>query len=133
MENIFVDTSAIYALLSGDETESGKAVSVWEAMLDQGDRLVTNNYVLGEAMTLLQSRIGFAPVHAFRANILPFLQVEWIDEKKHSRIVERLLNANRRQLSLVDCSSFETMRQAGITRAFTLDEHFREQGFTVIP
>jgi predicted nucleic acid-binding protein len=33
----------------------------------------------------------------------------------------------------VDCVSFEVMRRLGIRRAFTLDEHFREQGFEVVP
>jgi predicted nucleic acid-binding protein len=46
---------------------------------------------------------------------------------------EQLLTADRRQLSLVDCSSFETMRRLGIKKVFSFDEHFREQDFEVIP
>jgi predicted nucleic acid-binding protein len=44
-----------------------------------------------------------------------------------------LLAANRRSLSLVDCTSFEVMRQAGLDTVFTFDLHFREMGFKVIP
>jgi predicted nucleic acid-binding protein len=44
-----------------------------------------------------------------------------------------LLAANRRSLSLVDCTSFEIMRQAGLDTAFTFDSHFRELGFKMIP
>ena len=47
--------------------------------------------------------------------------------------VQDVFAANRRQLSLVDCSSFETMRRVRIEKVFTFDEHFREQGFEVIP
>lgn len=133
MEKIFVDTSAIYALISGDETQAGRAVPAWEAALERGSALVTNNYVLVESIALLQNRTGLASVHAFQSSIMPFLQIAWIDEKIHSTIIHRLLTANRRQLSLVDCTSFETMRQLGIEQVFTFDEHFREQGFTVIP
>jgi predicted nucleic acid-binding protein len=32
----------------------------------------------------------------------------------------------------VDCVSFETMRRNGVTRAFALERHFRQQGFSVI-
>jgi len=39
------------------------------------------------------------------------------------------LTAARRQLSLVDCISFEVMRRRGIKTAFTFDDHFAEQGF----
>jgi predicted nucleic acid-binding protein len=133
MEKIFVDTSAIYALISGDEAQASQAVPVWETMLEQGSTLITNNYVLVEAIALLQNRTGLASVHAFQSTIMPFLQVIWIDEKTHSSIIEHLLTANRRQLSLVDCSSFETMRQLGIEQVFTFDEHFHEQGFTIVP
>jgi predicted nucleic acid-binding protein len=45
----------------------------------------------------------------------------------------RFLTAHRRGLSLVDCTTFEVMRNLGLTRAFTLDPHFAEQGFEVIP
>jgi predicted nucleic acid-binding protein len=44
-----------------------------------------------------------------------------------------LLAANRRLLSLVDCTSFQTMRLRGISRVFTFDHHFKEYGFEVQP
>jgi predicted nucleic acid-binding protein len=43
-----------------------------------------------------------------------------------------LLVANRRDLSLVDCTSFEVMRRNGLEVVFTFDPHFHEQGFQVI-
>ena|GEM_PF-3548981 len=47
--------------------------------------------------------------------------------------VSALLTSGREQLSLVDCVSFELMRQLGIRTAFTFDRHFEEQGFTCLP
>ncbi len=44
----------------------------------------------------------------------------------------RPVAAGRRQLSLVDCVSFEVMRRIGLNRAFCLDPHFEEQGFEVL-
>jgi len=44
-----------------------------------------------------------------------------------------MLAAARKKLSLVDCVSFETMRLLGVTAAFTLDKHFKEQGFMCLP
>ena len=40
--------------------------------------------------------------------------------------VAALLAANCRQLSLVDCTSFQAMRQLGIATVFTFDAHFVE-------
>jgi predicted nucleic acid-binding protein len=42
------------------------------------------------------------------------------------------LEANRRGLSFVDCTSFEVMRQRGVQQAFAFDGHFEEQGFKVL-
>lgn len=61
------------------------------------------------------------------------LTIEWVDEAQHQTIVQTVLTTNRRQLSLVDCASFETMRRLGIETVFTSDSHFREWGFDVIP
>jgi predicted nucleic acid-binding protein len=35
-------------------------------------------------------------------------------------------------LSLVDCTSFEIMRQTRFEKVFTFDPHFSEQGFIII-
>jgi uncharacterized protein len=43
-----------------------------------------------------------------------------------------VLAAARRNLSLVDCVSFELMRRLGIRRVFCFDPHFAEQGFELV-
>ena len=133
MEKIFVDSSALYALISTRDQNLELAVTTWESVLQQGNTVFTNNYVLVECFTLIQSRLGIEFARALQTNIVPFLQVDWIAEQQHASIVQDVLTANRRQLSLVDCSSFESMRRLGIDHVFTFDEHFREQGFEVIP
>ncbi|HJS20387.1 MAG TPA: PIN domain-containing protein [Anaerolineales bacterium] len=133
MEKIFVDTSALYALISTRDQNLALAVTTWEGALQQGNILFTNNYVLVECFSLIQSRLGIEFARALQANIVPFLQLDWISEQQHASIVQDVFTANRRQLSLVDCSSFESMRRLGIDQVFTFDEHFREQGFEVIP
>jgi predicted nucleic acid-binding protein len=133
MEKIFVDTSALYALLSTEDQNITRAVKTWKDSLERGDLLLTNNYVLLESFTLIQSRLGIEFTRALQSNIIPFLQIDWIGEQQHISSVNDVFTANRRHLSLVDCSSFESMRRLGIEKVFTFDEHFREQGFNVIP
>lgn len=132
MEKIFVDTSALYALISTQDQQIKLAAATWQEALERGDILFTNNYVLVECFALIQSRLGVEFARALQSNIVPFLQVDWIGEQQHVSIVNDVFTANRRQLSLVDCSCFETMRRLGINKVFTFDEHFREQGFEVI-
>ena len=130
---IFVDTSAIFALLDIGNRDNPAAVLAWENFLDNSAKLVTNNYVLVECFSLLQNRLGLTAVIQLQSKIVPYLEIEWLDEQQHSNAANHVLSANRRNLSLVDCSSFQTMRRLRIESVFSFDAHFKEQGFTIIP
>lgn len=129
----YLDTSALYALMDRAEARHQLVARAWRDLLDQREPLVVNNYVIVETVALLQRRIGLSSVRDFIENILPLVQVEWMDEVSHLASVASMLAANRRDLSLVDCSSFQTMRQQGIERVLALDPHFSEQHFQVVP
>jgi predicted nucleic acid-binding protein len=72
-------------------------------------------------------------IDSLNKEVLSLMDVAWVDENQHQSAWATFIQANRRQLSLVDCSCFESMRRLGIEKAFTFDEHFQEQGFQVIP
>jgi predicted nucleic acid-binding protein len=131
--NIFIDTSAFLAVLNANDLFHSAAKASWEEILASNSTLFTSNYVLLETTALLQHRFGIEAVRLFESDILPILEIAWVDEAIHKRGMSALLVANRRNLSLVDCTSFEVMRKVGLDAAFTIDPHFRELGFTVIP
>lgn len=130
---VFVDTPAIFALLDMESDDHQSAILTWENFLQEDAKLVTNNYVLVESFALLQSRLGLSAIIQLQSKIVPFFDVEWINEQQHFEVINQVLGANRRNLSLIDCSSFHTMRHRSIETAFTFDKHFKEQGFTVVP
>lgn len=130
---IFVDTSAFYALLDGDDAGHARALKSWEGKPPGEGGLVTTNYVVLESMALLQSRLGMPAVRVFRDAILPLVRVEWIDEALHAQAMSAFVAADRRGLSMVDLSSFENMRRLGIRSVFTFDRHFRQYGFETVP
>ncbi len=129
---IFIDTTAFFAVLDEDDQQHASALNLWISLLEQKSKLSTNNYVLLETIALLQRRIGITAVMDIR-KITPLLHVDWLTADQHSVAVNYLIATNRRQLSLVDCASFETMRRLGIHQVFTFDKHFTEQGFEVVP
>lgn len=130
---VYVDASAMLAILHAEDTNHAKAIETW-LNLAQGEMdLVCNNYVLVEVFSLLQRRYGLEKARALQERIVPLLEIDWLGEDLHADAVNSLLTANRRQLSLVDCSSFATMRRLRIESVFTFDEHFKEQGFKVLP
>jgi len=126
---IFVDTSAFFALLDRDDANHQKAKKIWSDLLNSENTFITSNYVIIESFALIQHRLGLEAVRGFQEDLLPLINVEWINAETHRLGVSALLAASRRKLSLVDCVSFETIRRLGIKTAFTFDPHFEEQGY----
>jgi uncharacterized protein len=131
--SIYIDTSAFLALLNANDLFHPPARKAWNEFLNAGSMLFSSNYILLETSALLQHRFGIEAVRLFAGDLLPVVEILWADQLLHAQGLGALLAANRRDLSLVDCTSFELMRQKGIKRVFTFDPHFREQGFEVLP
>jgi len=129
---IFADTSGLYALLVNNDYMFVRARENFVYFAENNVQLVTSSFVLVETVALLQSRVGLEPVQDFNAKILPLLDVIWVDNVWYSRAVQRLISQNKRQVSLVDCLSFEIMDTLEIKTAFSFDKHFEENGFTLL-
>lgn len=129
---VFIDTSAFFAMLDGDDEYHNTAASVWKYMLNNNIGLVTSGFVLIETFALIQHRLGLPAVQGFYENIYPLLVVEWTVESDFEAGAASVLSAQRRDLSLVDCVSFVLMRRMGIHSVFSFDKHFSEQGFEEI-
>jgi predicted nucleic acid-binding protein len=130
---VFVDTSAFYAILDKADSNHDRAGAFWERLLRGSATLITTNYILLETSALLQHRLGLAALRGFHEDVAPLLEVTWISELRHQGGLGAVLMAGRKKLSLVDCVSFQTMRETDVRTAFCFDNHFKEQGFTVVP
>lgn len=128
---IFVDTSALYALLLPNDAAHRKAVQIFQRLKSAHEGLVTTNYVVLEAGSLLQSRSGIEAVKRLD-DLLSVVNVHFIDDSLHQTAMQELFAQSRRQVSLVDCSSFVFMRRAGIRRAFAFDDDFKRSGFELL-
>jgi predicted nucleic acid-binding protein len=129
--SVFVDTSALLALLDADDAHHADALGAWEGLADQGAALVTTNYVVVETIAVVQHRLGLAAVRALLREVMPLIDAIFIDEATHGAATTALIASGRRHLSFVDCVSFEAMRQASIRTAFAYDRHFDDTGFTL--
>lgn len=133
MSAVFVDTSALYAVLDRDDRNHPLAARGWNRLLDGiADDTVegcTHSSVLVETTALVQHRLGMPAVRALHDLLVPVLEVVWVDPQLHRRAVAALLAADRRDVSLVDWTSFEVMRERGIDTAFAFDDDFAARGF----
>ncbi len=130
---VFIDTSAFLAILDADDKYHKKASEKWAEFISSEETLFCNNYILVETFALVQNRLGMEALRTFNDDILPLVNIDWVEESTHKAGVSALLTASRKRLSMVDCVSFETMRRLEIMKVFTFDLHFTEQGFQCIP
>lgn len=122
----------LYAALDTSEARHGEAGRALDRALGE-EPLITHNYVVVEATILVRSRLGAAATRVLTEDLLAPVRIEWVTEELHRAATGAMLAAIERTISLVDWTSFELMRQAGIHRALALDRHFEEQGFSTVP
>ena len=127
---ILVDTSAIYALAAQEDSVHSRAVAAMARAIEDDEELLIHSYIVSEAASLLQRRLGLAVLLAFLERMDSFT-VHWLSAGDHAEAAKLLAARGRRQLSLVDCASFVVMRRYGITHAFAYDGDFEREGFTL--
>jgi len=129
---VFADTSGFFAVLDGADDNHGEARAAWEAFPFGSEPLITHSYVCSETFGIVQRRLGVDAVRVLANELLPRVEIVWVDALLQRRAVEALLAAGSRRVSLVDHLSFELMRLRGIDTAFAFDDDFLQAGFRLL-
>jgi predicted nucleic acid-binding protein len=124
---VFVDTSAVYALLDTGDSNHERALRATARLL--GEELVTHSYVVVEVLSLVRRRLGAGAAARLIDEVLPAIEVTDVDASLRSRALAAFRAATGSDVSLVDRTSFEFMRQRGIRRAWAMDSDFATEGF----
>jgi len=129
---VFVDTSALYALMDADDDAHDRAKAALRQIGETED-LITHAYVAVEALALVQRRLDARAVRRMATDLLPLMATLPVDESTHEAAVSALLAALPTRVSLVDLVSFQVMRDRSIARVFTFDADFEKAGFRTLP
>src|SRR5438105_4255094 len=134
MRQLFVDTSAYFALADRRDENHEVAVRVIHQITRERAELLTTNYVIAETHTLLLNRIGYATalrvIEDLYKSQTRIYRVGEAEERKAFAIVRTYAD---KEFSLVDAISFATMERFHVTHAFTFDHHFAQYGFLLLP
>lgn len=128
---VFVDTSALYALLDEDDRFHASAAEVFRSA--GGQELATHAYVLVETLALVGNRLGFGAVEQLIAALLPVINVSTVDDTLHAQSIAAFRAGRTTAISFVDRVSFAFMRQRGVEMAFAFDADFAAEGFRLVP
>lgn len=130
---VYVDTSAFLALANLQDQNHQAATSTWMGLGRKKEHLVISNYVMIETIALLHARFGTQEVEEYLREILPVIEVVWAGVNDHlSAVTAMLAHPGKRGPSLVDCMSFQVIRERRIADVFTYDRHFDGRGYKMI-
>lgn len=132
MTRVFVDTSAIVALLVRTDAAHNVARAGFAELRQRDAALVTTSYVLVESYALLGRRVGLEAVEALSRSLGPLFETVWVDAQLHEQALDWLLARKQRDLSLVDAVSFAVIRARRIDQVMAYDRHFAAEGFTLL-
>ena len=129
---VFVDTGAWVALRYGRDQYHARARTLLRKLRAQDIGLVTTEWVLGEAVTLLKARgavdHAIALGEAIHAGRLGHLVESTFDRRR--RAWDLFVRYRDRRVGWVDCASFAVMEELGVRQVFGFDSDFTRAGFT---
>lgn len=119
--NLFVDTSTFFAAVDAGDERHAEA----RLVLSRGEALITSDYVLAEAWSLIDLRLGWSAAERFwggvRQGAVEIEDVVPADLEVAWSIGEDFPGQG---FSLTDRTSFAVMLRLGIHRAASLDKDF---------
>ena len=135
MRQMFVDTAAWVAAADSRDTAGSAVRDARDQWLSSGGMLTTTDYVIDETLTTIRFRLGLDAAEAWWLQIdgSTRLRIEPIDEPRRERARTLFFRYRDKDFSFTDCCSFAVMRELRIRRALTLDHHFRQMRFEVVP
>ena len=131
LEDVFADTSALYAFVNKRDAYHAEARRIVERLLHARRRLIASDYVVAEAVNLATARGGYLLARRVLDLIdqTEGLRIEWIGVARFELAKAFFRKHADHSYSFTDCTSFVVMRELRVSEVLTSDHHFAEAGF----
>jgi predicted nucleic acid-binding protein len=135
VKGVFVDTAGWMACADEADAAHRQACGARDLALEQGNVLVTTDYVVDETLTLIRMRLGLAAAKAWWEQVERSSRVrwEWVDMERAEKARKAFFRHRDKDYSFTDCTSLVVMQELRLKQALTTDRHFRQMGFEVLP
>jgi len=135
LDDVFVDTSAWFALADKDDSHHKEAASSYPSIFKNHKTLVTSNLVIAETYIVLLKELRHKAAIEFleRIKASPRILKMCSNENIEAEAEGILAKYMDQDFSYTDAVSFVIMKRQKIKKAFCFDKHFVTAGFTNIP
>ena len=130
MARVFVDTSAIYALIDRGDGKHAAARAAFERLRKLRAEPLITNFIVAESHALLLARLGPEVARKWLAGIV--WPIERVNEEDEAAAVDTVCAMKDKTYSYTDATSFAVMKRLGIERAAAFDRHFKQFGFELV-
>jgi hypothetical protein len=135
MRPLFVDTAGWVACADEADPAHRRAVGARDDWLEAGGVLVTTDYVVDEALTLVRMRLGLEAAETWWHQVEGSQRLQWefISLARADKARGLFFRYRDKDFSFTDCTSIVVMRELQLAEALTTDRHFVQAGFRVKP
>ena len=132
--SVFIDTWGFKAFIDRLEPDHIEVKVLLEDLWENGEEVVTSDYILDETITLISVRLPFDKVKEFikyveQAYQEGYIKLLWIQEEYFYDAKKfRLKYNDKPRISFTDFTTMAVMKRRNITRIITKDRHFEEVG-----
>ena len=129
---LFLDSSALFAFVDRDE-KSGVTVATY---LEEAKRpLITTDLIFAESLSLITKRLGkkVGIETGLKLRSSEFARVITLDEAIRDEAWNLYQKYRDKDFDFIDATSFIFCRRRKIQEVLTLDRHFQQMGFSVVP
>ncbi len=138
LREVFVDTSAWYAVAVPADRCHPRAAALFRELLEQRATLITSDYVLDETLTRLRYDTTHADAVAFWRGVVDaqakgHLRIERVDEAMWAAAIVLFERFSDTQLSVTDCSTLAISGALGLGEVFAFDSHLAMTGMRLVP
>ncbi|HPC60314.1 MAG TPA: PIN domain-containing protein [Verrucomicrobiota bacterium] len=129
--DVFMDTAGFLALWDAADEHHARALRLQAALVRDGRRFLTTDYVVDETATLLLLRHSHAAAADFLRTVAASesLRLEWVSPDRFHAATALFARHDDKKWSFTDCVSFCVMHELKVRDCFTTDRHFRQAGF----
>ena len=133
--DLFVDTAGWMSMADDADPANAASRNARDDCLRNGGVLVTTDYVVDEALTLIRLRLGLRAARKWWEQIDESRRVrwEWIDPARADKARTWFFKWADKPFSFTDCTSFVVMDELDLSKALTTDRHFSQAGFETMP